>query len=328
VDVGQCGVGGDAARRSRCAPGPGRRSGPRGSRHGGDRQRGPAGRLSSCSSCGPFRRPTASGRQWRVDRAVHRPRGQPGRQRAQWGRLAGRAAGGATVTTIRAGDVFAAVLGGLIASGGFRHPGAPHLPGLLGPAPVLATQGLAAPVAGAVFGVVAALVSIDIGLAFIAVRVDHLALSVCSLVTAADGAALGAALFASLGSVSGHCLAPVVGIVVVLPGRWCSSPSPAATSPASDLPRIRRPPARRDQTRRRRLRSSPRRGRRAPLPVVTATAPVAAVPLSMGALAAATVRRDVTGEWRPRGWRRRWPSTDRPRPVAAPGGWRACEEWR
>jgi ABC-2 type transport system permease protein len=123
--------------------------------------------------------------------------GRPGRSVAS---LA-TAAGLTSVTTVTGwAMLLAAVLGVTISSGEFRHATA-TLTYLATPARgrVLAAKAIAAALAGALFGLVAAVIATGAGLGFAAAHGDHLALGGGTLVAHAGGAILGAALLAALG---------------------------------------------------------------------------------------------------------------------------------
>lgn len=123
-----------------------------------------------------------------------------------------------TVTTVTGvAMLFAAVLGAIIANGEFRHSTA-TLTYLENPrrSRVLAAKAIAAATAGLLFGLLAGVVSTGVGLIFVAVRGDHLALPAGTLIGHIGGAMAGAALLAALGVAVGSLvrsqLATVIGI--------------------------------------------------------------------------------------------------------------------
>jgi ABC-2 type transport system permease protein len=143
---------------------------------------------------------------------------------SQAGKAGGRVASLATssglsaVTTVTGWSMLlAAVLGVTISSGEFRHAtatltylAAPHR------ARVLIAKAAAAAAAGALFGLIAAVIATGIGLAFAAGRGDRIALGAGALAGHGAGAVLGAALLAAagagLGSLVRSQLAAVIGV--------------------------------------------------------------------------------------------------------------------
>jgi ABC-2 type transport system permease protein len=106
-----------------------------------------------------------------------------------------------TVTTVTGWSmIFAAVLGVIVASGEFRHYTATltYL-GTPDRRRVLVAKALAAAGAGAVFGLVSAVIATGLGLIFVAGHGYHVALGTGTLVAHIAGAGVGAALFGSLG---------------------------------------------------------------------------------------------------------------------------------
>ena len=131
-----------------------------------------------------------------------------------------------SVTTVTGwAMLLAALLGVTISTGEFRHATA-TLTYLATPVRgrVLAAKAVAAACAGALFGLVAAVIATGVGLGFAAARGDHgahgarFALGAGTLAAHAAGAVLGAALLAALGvglgSRAGSQLAGVVGVFV------------------------------------------------------------------------------------------------------------------
>jgi ABC-2 type transport system permease protein len=125
-----------------------------------------------------------------------------------------------TVTTVTGfAMLLAAVLGSIVANGEFRHSTA-TLTYLATPrrVRVLAAKAVAAVSVGSLFGLVAGIISTGIGLVFVAVHGDHIALSTGTLVWHIAGAVVGAALLAALGVAVGSLvrsqLATVIGIFV------------------------------------------------------------------------------------------------------------------
>jgi ABC-2 type transport system permease protein len=150
---------------------------------------------------------------------------QAGRPGGSVGSLA-TAAGLRSVTTVSGWVMlFAAVLGVTISTGEFRHATA-ALTYLATPARgrVLAAKAIAAACAGALFGLVAAIIATGAGLGFAAARGDHgahgaqFALGAGTLAAHVAGAVLGAALLAALGVGLGSLvrsqLAGIVGVFV------------------------------------------------------------------------------------------------------------------
>lgn len=150
---------------------------------------------------------------------------QAGRPGGSVGSLA-TAAGLRSVTTVTGwAMLLAALLGVTISTGEFRHATA-TLTYLATPVRgrVLAAKAVAAACAGALFGLVAAVIATGVGLGFAAARGDHgahgarFALSAGTLAAHAAGAVLGAALLAALGVGLGSLvrsqLAGVVGVFV------------------------------------------------------------------------------------------------------------------
>ncbi|HEY1618009.1 MAG TPA: ABC transporter permease [Streptosporangiaceae bacterium] len=128
------------------------------------------------------------------------------------------AAGITTVTTVTGfAMLLAAVLGVIVTSGEFRHATA-TLTYLATPARgrVLTAKVIVAGLAGAVFGLVAAVIATGTGLAFAAGRGDAIMLSAATLAGHAAGAVLGAVLLAALGAGLGSLirsqLAAVIGV--------------------------------------------------------------------------------------------------------------------
>jgi ABC-2 type transport system permease protein len=138
----------------------------------------------------------------------------------------GTAAGLRSVTTVTGwAMLLAVVLGVTVATGEFRHATA-TLTYLAAPARgrVLAAKAVAAACAGALFGLVAAVIATGAGLGFAAARGDHgahgarFALGAGTLAAHAAGAVLGAALLAALGVGLGSLvrsqLAGIIGVFV------------------------------------------------------------------------------------------------------------------
>ena len=211
------------------------------------------------------------------------------------------ASGLSAVTTVTGWSMlFAAVLGVTIAAGEFRHATA-TLTYLASPnrGRVLIAKTAAGTVAGAVFGMVSALIAAGTGLAFTAAHGYHAALGAGTLAGDAAGAVLGAALFGAIGIAAGSLtrsqLAGVIGIFVwglvvesLIGGLFTAVrpylPYTAATTlagiklggaafgPAHDLA-----------------------GVAGPLPFAAAAALVAAIAVTLAALAArTTLTRDIT----------------------------------
>lgn len=131
-------------------------------------------------------------------------------------------AGQAAVTTASGfAMIIAAVLGALAATGEFRHSSA-TLTFLATPdrRRVLAAKTAAGAVAGAAFGLLAALVTTAVGLVFIVAKGNHVLIGTGALVGHVAGAALGAALLAAIGVAVGTLvrsqLASIIGVFV-----WC-----------------------------------------------------------------------------------------------------------
>jgi len=130
------------------------------------------------------------------------------------------ASGLGTVTTVTGWSmIFAAVLGVIVASGEFRHYTA-TLTYLATPdrRRVLVAKALAAAGAGAIFGLVSALIATAVGLIFVAGHGYHVTLGTGTLVAHIAGAAVGAALFGAIGVGIGSLLrsqlAGVIGVFV------------------------------------------------------------------------------------------------------------------
>lgn len=127
----------------------------------------------------------------------------------------------AVTTTSGFAMIVAAVLGALAATGEFRHSSAaltflatPHRKR------VLAAKAAAGAVAGAAFGLLAALTTTAVGLGIILGKGHHVTIGVGALVGHVAGAALGAGLLAAIGVTVGTLvrsqLATVIGVFV-----WC-----------------------------------------------------------------------------------------------------------
>ena len=130
------------------------------------------------------------------------------------------AAGQATVTTVTGvAMILAAVLGVIVTSGEFRHASA-TLTYLASPSRgrVLAAKAVAAAAAGAVFGVLAGIVSTVTGLVWVLSKGDHMRLGAGVIAGHIAGAGAGAALLAMLGVAVGSLirsqLAAVIGVFV------------------------------------------------------------------------------------------------------------------
>jgi ABC-2 type transport system permease protein len=238
---------------------------------------------------------------------------QAGRSGGSVGSLA-TAAGLRSVTTVTGwAMLLAAILGVIVSSGEFRHATA-SLTYLASPARgrVLAAKAAAAACAGALFGLVAAVIATGAGLAFAAARGDHgahgagFALGAGTMAAHAAGAVLGAALLAALGAGLGSLvrsqLAGVVGVFVwalifesVIGGIFTSArpylPYTASTTlagvplgvgPGGFHVTVRTHPP---------IPAAPAPG---PLPFAAAAAMVAAVAVAVATVAwLTTVRRDV-----------------------------------
>jgi ABC-type transport system involved in multi-copper enzyme maturation permease subunit len=210
------------------------------------------------------------------------------------------AAGLTTVTTVTGfAMLLAAVLGVIMSSGEFRHASATltYL-GTPARARVLVAKAVAAVGAGAIFGLVAGIISTGIGLAFAAGRGHHVALGAGTLAGHVGGAVVGAALLAALGVGLGSLvrsqLAGVIGVFVwaiviesVIGALFTSVrpylPYTAATSLAGTRPGN--------------AAFGPAHGLTGggPLPFIAAAAVVAGVAAVIALLAArTTVRRDIT----------------------------------
>ena len=129
-------------------------------------------------------------------------------------------ASGLTAVTTLTGwaMLLAAVLGVMISAGEFRHATA-TLTYLASPhrGRVLAAKAAAAACAGAIFGLIGALVATGIGIAFAAGSGQPIALSTTALIGHGAGAILGAALLAALGVALGSLLrSQLAGIIGVL----------------------------------------------------------------------------------------------------------------
>ena len=125
-----------------------------------------------------------------------------------------------TVTTVTGfAMLLACVLGSIVANGEFRHSTA-TLTYLAVPrrSRVLAAKTVAALSVGALFGLVAGAIATGVGLVFVAVHGDHVALGTGALMGHLAGAIVGAALLAALGAAVGSLvrsqLATVIGIFV------------------------------------------------------------------------------------------------------------------
>jgi ABC-2 type transport system permease protein len=130
------------------------------------------------------------------------------------------AAGQATVTTVTGvAMILAAVLGVIVTSGEFRHASA-TLTYLASPSRgrVLAAKAVAAAAAGAIFGVLAGIVSTVTGLVWVLSKGDHVHLGAGVIAGHIAGAGAGAALLAMLGVAVGSLvrsqLAAVIGVFV------------------------------------------------------------------------------------------------------------------
>src|SRR6516225_10072374 len=128
------------------------------------------------------------------------------------------ASGLSTVTTVTGWSMMlAAVLGVIVAAGEFRH-GTATLTYLDSPnrGRVLAAKATVGAGAGAVFGVVSALIATTVGLVFVTAHGYHVALGAGTIIGHVAGAALGAALFGAIGVAVGSLLrsqlAGVIGI--------------------------------------------------------------------------------------------------------------------
>jgi ABC-2 type transport system permease protein len=132
------------------------------------------------------------------------------------------AAGLGDVTTVAGvAMILAAILGVIVTSGEFRHTTA-TLTYLATPdrRRVLGAKAVAAAIAGACYGLAAGIVSTVVGLVYVEVKGDHVALGTATLVGHIAGAGAGAALLAALGVAIGSLiraqLAGVIGVFV-----WC-----------------------------------------------------------------------------------------------------------
>jgi ABC-2 type transport system permease protein len=130
------------------------------------------------------------------------------------------ASGLGTVTTVTGWSmIFAAVLGVIVSSGEFRHYTATltYL-GTPDRRRVLVAKGVAAAGAGAIFGLVSALIATGAGLIFVAGHGYHVTLGTGTLVAHIAGAVVGAALFGAIGAGIGSLLrsqlAGVIGVFV------------------------------------------------------------------------------------------------------------------
>jgi ABC-type transport system involved in multi-copper enzyme maturation permease subunit len=130
------------------------------------------------------------------------------------------ASGLSTVTTVTGfAMLFAAVLGAIVSSGEFRH-GSITLTYQATPRRerVLIAKIIVSIGAGAIFGLVAAVIATGVGLAFAAGEHAHVALSTPTMLRHIGGAICGAALLAALGVALGSLvrsqLATVIGIFV------------------------------------------------------------------------------------------------------------------
>ena len=130
------------------------------------------------------------------------------------------ASGLSSVTTVTGWSMlFAAVLGVMLAAGEFRHATA-TLTYLDSPGRgrVLAAKAMVGAGAGAMFGVLSALIATGVGLAFVAAHGYDVALGAGTILGHAAGAALGAALFGAIGVAVGSLirsqLAGVIGVFV------------------------------------------------------------------------------------------------------------------
>jgi ABC-2 type transport system permease protein len=132
--------------------------------------------------------------------------------------LASAATLSSAVTSTGWAMLFAMVLGVIAASGEFRHSTATFTY-LAGPrrSRVLVAKAAAAAVAGAIFGLTAAVVATGIGLAFTAGGGEPVALSAATFLRDDLGTMLGAALLAALGVAVGSLIrSQVAGVVGVL----------------------------------------------------------------------------------------------------------------
>jgi len=131
-------------------------------------------------------------------------------------------AGFGDVTTVAGvAIILAAILGVIATSGEFRHTAA-TLTYLATPdrRRVLGAKAAAAAIVGAGYGLAAGIVSTAVGLIYVAVKGDHVALGTTTLVGHVAGAGVGAALLAAVGVAIGSLiraqLAGVIGVFV-----WC-----------------------------------------------------------------------------------------------------------
>jgi ABC-2 type transport system permease protein len=132
--------------------------------------------------------------------------------------LASAATAASVVTLTGWAMLFAMVLGVIVASGEFRHATATFTY-LAGPrrSRVLVAKAAAAAVAGAIFGLTAAVFTTGIGLAFTAGAGQPVALSAATFLRDDLGTVLGAALLAALGVAVGSLIrSQVAGVVGVL----------------------------------------------------------------------------------------------------------------
>jgi ABC-type transport system involved in multi-copper enzyme maturation permease subunit len=132
------------------------------------------------------------------------------------------AAGFGDVTTVAGvAMILAAILGMIVTSGEFRHTTA-TLTYLATPdrRRVLGAKAVAAALVGAGYGLAAGIVSTAVGLIYVNIKGDHVALGTATLVGHIAGAAVGAALLAAVGVAIGSLiraqLAGVIGVFV-----WC-----------------------------------------------------------------------------------------------------------
>jgi ABC-type transport system involved in multi-copper enzyme maturation permease subunit len=128
----------------------------------------------------------------------------------------GTAAGQASVTTVTGiAMILAAVLGVIVTSGEFRHASA-TLTYLASPSRgrVLAAKAMAAAAAGALFGVLAGIVSTVTGLVWVLSKGGHLHLGASLIAGHIAGAGAGAALLATLGVAVGSLIRSQLAAVI------------------------------------------------------------------------------------------------------------------
>jgi ABC-2 type transport system permease protein len=121
-----------------------------------------------------------------------------------------------TVTTVTGfAMLMSAVLGAIVANGEFRHATA-TLTYLQTPqrSHVLGAKTIAAAAVGLVFGLVAGVLSTGIGLIFVAVHGDHLALTSSTLIGHVGGAMVGSGLLAALGVAIGSLVRPQLATII------------------------------------------------------------------------------------------------------------------